>query len=90
MEIILWVIGIHLLELLGFGIFLLVKKNILLEKTLVEQKEYMDAMSFIASQLSTSLSKLDERVYVDGDAELEDVFEQIKEFKSIIDEVSNK
>jgi hypothetical protein len=90
MEIILWVVGIHLLELLGFGIFLLIKKNILLEKTLVEQKEYMDAMSFIASQLSTSLAKLDERMYVEGDAELEEVFEQIKEFKSIIDEVSNK
>jgi hypothetical protein len=90
MEIILWVVGIHLLELLGFGIFLLVKKNVLLEKTLVEQKEYMDAMSFIASQLSTSLAKLDERMYVEGDAELEEVFEQIKEFKSIIDEVSNK
>jgi hypothetical protein len=90
MEIILWVVGIHLLELLGFGVFLLIKKNILLEKTLVEQKEYMDAMSFIASQLSTSLAKLDERMYVEGDAELEEVFEQIKEFKSIIDEVSNK
>jgi hypothetical protein len=90
MEIILWVIGIHALELLGFGAFLLVKKNILLEKTLVEQKEYIDAMSFIASQLSTSLSKLDERMYVEGDAELEEVFTQIKEFKSIIDEVSNK
>lgn len=90
MEIILWVIGIHALELLGFGAFLLVKKNILLEKTLVEQKEYIDAMSFIASQLSTSLSKLDERMYVEGDTELEEVFTQIKEFKSIIDEVSNK
>lgn len=90
MEIILWIIGIHVLELLGFGAFLLVKKNILLEKTLVEQKEYIDAMSFIASQLSTSLSKLDERMYVEGDAELEEVFTQIKEFKSIIDEVSNK
>ena len=90
MEIILWVIGIHVLELLGFGAFLLVKKNILLEKTLVEQKEYIDAMSFIASQLSTSLSKLGERMHVEGDAELEEVFTQIKEFKSIIDEVSNK
>ena len=90
MEIILWVIGVHVLELLGFGAFLLVKKNVLLEKTLVEQKEYIDAMSFIASQLSTSLAKLDERMYVEGDAELEEVFEQIKEFKSIIDEVSNK
>ena len=90
MEIVLWVIGVHLLELLGFGAFLLVKKNVLLEKTLVEQKEYIDAMSFIASQLSTSLAKLDERMYVEGDAELEEVFEQIKEFKSIIDEVSNK
>jgi hypothetical protein len=90
MEIILWVVGVHVLELLGFGAFLLVKKNVLLEKTLVEQKEYIDAMSFIASQLSTSLAKLDERMYVEGDAELEEVFEQIKEFKSIIDEVSNK
>jgi hypothetical protein len=90
MEIVLWVIGVHLLELLGFGAFLLVKKNVLLEKALVEQKEYIDAMSFIASQLSTSLAKLDERMYVEGDAELEEVFEQIKEFKSIIDEVSNK
>jgi hypothetical protein len=62
----------------------------MLEKTLIEQKEYIDALSFVASQLGTSLSKLDERMYVEGDPELEEVFEQIKEFKTVLEEISNK
>jgi hypothetical protein len=90
MEVVLWVVGVHLFELLAFGAYLLVKKSLMLERTLVEQKEYINAISYIASQLTVSLSKIDERTYIEADPELEEVFDQIKEFKSVLEEISNK
>jgi predicted double-glycine peptidase len=90
MEIILWIVGIHLLELLSFGAYLLIKKSLMLERTLVEQREYINAISYVASQLTVSLSKIDERTYIEADPELEEVFEQIKEFKAVLEEISNK
>jgi predicted double-glycine peptidase len=90
MEVVLWIIGVHLLELLAFGAYLLIKKSLMLERTLVEQKEYINAISYIASQLTVSLSKIDERTYIEADPELEEVFDQIKEFKSVLEEISNK
>ncbi len=90
MEVVLWVIGVHLFELLAFGTYLLIKKSLMLERTLVEQREYINAISYIASQLTVSLSKIDERTYIEADPELEEVFEQIKEFKAVLEEISNK
>ncbi len=62
----------------------------MLERTLVEQREYINAISYVASQLTVSLSKIDERTYIEADPELEEVFEQIKEFKAVLEEISNK
>jgi DUF1680 family protein len=90
MEVIFWVLGIHLAELLAFSVYLLVNKNIKLEKAISIQNQHIETMSFIASQLSSSLSKIDAHMYVEGDPELQEVFDQIKEFKSILDDISNK
>jgi len=90
MEILLWVVGIHLVELIGFGAYLLIKKNSQLEKIIVQQNQYIEAISFITSQLNGSLNKIDEAAYIEADSELEQVFEQVKELNSLLEEVSTK
>lgn len=90
MEILLWVVGIHLVELIGFGAYLLVKKNSQLEKVILQQNQYIEAVSFITSQLNGSLNKIDEAAYIEADSELEQVFEQVKELNSLLEEISTK
>lgn len=90
MEIFLWVLGIHLIELLGVGVFFLIRKNITLEKIAVQQQQYIENMDFVASQLLSSLSKIDERMYVEGDAELENIFKDVSELKELLENISKK
>ena len=90
MEIFLWVLGIHLIELLGVGVFFLIRKNITLEKIAAQQQQYIENIDFVASQLLSSLSKIDERMYVEGDAELENIFKDVSELKELLENISKK
>jgi hypothetical protein len=90
MEIFLWVLGVHLAELLGVGVYFLIRKNTTLEKVVIQQQQYIENIDFISSQLISSLSKIDERMYVEGDAELEEVFKDISDLKELLENVSKK
>lgn len=90
MEILLWVVGIHLVELIGFGVYLLINKNKRLERIILSQNQYVESISYITSQLNASLNKIDEATYVEADPQLEEVFEQLKELNSVLEEISGK
>ena len=90
MEIFLWVLGVHLAELLGVGVYFLIKKNTTLKKVVIQQQQYIENIDFISSQLISSLSKIDERMYVEGDSELEEVFKDISDLKELLENVSKK
>jgi hypothetical protein len=89
METALWIAGIHLVELLAIGIFLIVRKNIRLEQILIQQQEQITALDFLFSKLTTSLSAIDEKVWVEGDEELGEVFNDIKEIKDTLNSLYN-
>jgi hypothetical protein len=89
MEIALWIAGIHLAELLAIGIFLIIRKNRQLEQILVQQQEQINALDFLFSKLTTSLSAIDEKVWVEGDEELGEVFNDIKEIKDALNSLYN-
>ena len=89
METALWIAGIHLVELLAIGIFLIVRKNIRLEQILIQQQEQITALDFLFSKLTTSLSTIDEKVWVEGDEELGEVFNDIKEIKDALNSLYN-
>ena len=42
-----WLIGIHVAELIAVGIFLLIRRNNVLEKAVTQQQQYLDAISII-------------------------------------------
>jgi hypothetical protein len=89
METALWIAGIHLAELLAIGIFLIIRKNRQLEQILVQQQEQINALDFLFSKLTTSLSAIDEKVWVEGDEELGEVFNDIKEIKDALNSLYN-
>jgi hypothetical protein len=89
METALWIAGIHLVELLAIGIFLIVRKNMRLEQILIQQQEQITALDFLFSKLTTSLSAIDEKVWVEGDEELGEVFNDIKEIKDALNSLYN-
>ena len=85
MEVALWIAGIHLVELLGIGIFFIVRKNQRLEEVVIQQQEQINTLDFLFSKLTTSLSAIDEKIWVDGDEELGEVFQDIKQIKETLD-----
>jgi hypothetical protein len=89
METALWIAGIHLIELLAIGIFLIVRKNRKLEQVLIQQQEQINTLDFLFSKLTTSLSTIDEKVWVEGDEELGEVFNDIKEIKDTLNSLYN-
>ena len=89
METALWIAGIHLIELLAVGIFLIVRKNRKLEQVLIQQQEQINTLDFLFSKLTTSLSAIDEKVWVEGDEELGEVFNDIKEIKDTLNSLYN-
>lgn len=85
MEVALWVAGIHIVELLAIGIFFIVRKNRKLEEIVIQQQEQINTLDFLFSKLSNSLGSLDEKVWVEGDEELGEIFQNIKEVKDTLD-----
>jgi hypothetical protein len=90
MEVLLWVLGIHVTELAGILIFFLLRRNKILENTISKQQQYLDTVDIVLSRLDDSLGQIDERMWVEGDEELQSIFTQVKEVKSIISSISNK
>jgi hypothetical protein len=89
METVLWVIGIHLIELLGVAGYFLISKNTKLTNALASQQQYIDSLSIVMSQLTESLSALDQHVWVQEDEELKTIFSNVKEIQVILKEISN-
>ena len=90
MEILLWVVGIHLCELLALGGYLIISKNKKLEGALSSQQQHIDTLSIIISRLSDSLKEINSKMWVEWDEELQAVFQEIKEIQSILEEVLEK
>jgi len=84
MSVLSWVLLIHFIELVAIGIYFIIRKNIKLEKAVVRQQQYIDTLNILFGNLTDSLNKVDEKVWVDGDEELGEVFESIRQINNTI------
>jgi hypothetical protein len=84
METILWVLLIHLIELVAIGIFFIIRKNNKLEQAVKQQEQYIYTLNILFGNLTDSMSKIDEKIWVEGDEELGEVFENIKQINRTI------
>jgi len=81
---ILWVLLIHLIELVAIGIFFIIRKNNKLEQAVKQQEQYIYTLNILFGNLTDSMSKIDEKIWVEGDEELGEVFENIKQINRTI------
>jgi hypothetical protein len=85
-----WLIGIHLIELIGIGIFLLIRRNTILEKAVTEQQQYIDAISIIIANSDAKLKELDTMGAFQADDEVGTFFTNLREIQEIINQFNSR
>lgn len=87
--IILWLIGIHVFELLCVFGYRIVKKNNQLYNIAVKQQQYIDAISIIIANSSEKLNELDVKGAFKSDDEVGQFFTNLIEIQKILDNFNN-
>lgn len=78
MTIILWILGIHLIELIGILIYFLVRKNIKLTKFVEAQQTRINNIENILITGMERINELDEKGTFRSDDELGEFWEELK------------
>ena len=81
-----WLIVIHVIEIAAVGIFLLIRRNNALEKAVIRQREYIDAISIIINDSNETIKQLDNRGAFESDDEVGTFFRNIKEIQNILND----
>ena len=82
MSVVLWVILVHVIELIGIAGYLIIRKNSKLEKALVDQQQYIDAISIIIEDSANTIQELDNRGAFEADDEVGTFFRNLKEIQN--------
>jgi hypothetical protein len=80
---------VHIIELAIIGGFLLIRRNAALEKAVVEQRQYIDAISIIVANSDSKLRELDIQGAFEADDEVGTFFNNLKEIQTIISDFNN-
>ena len=80
---------VHIIELAIIGGFLLIRRNAALEKAVVEQRQYIDAISIIVANSDVKLRELDIQGAFEADDEVGTFFNNLKEIQTIISDFNN-
>ena len=85
-----WVLIIHLVEIIGIGIFLLIRRNNALEKAVTEQQQYIDAISIVVADGDRRLRELDTMGAFEADDEVGTFFQNLREIQTTISQFNKK
>jgi hypothetical protein len=80
---------VHIIELAIVGGILLVRRNTALEKAVVEQRQYIDAISIIVANSDAKLKELDIQGAFEADDEVGTFFNNLKEIQNIISDFNS-
>jgi hypothetical protein len=90
MQTVLWVILVHVIEVIGIAGYLIIKKNAKLEKALVEQQQYIDAISIIIEDSASTIQDLDTRGAFEADDEVGTFFRNLKEIQNVLNQFNTR
>ena len=82
MTIFLWVLGIHLFEVVLIGFYLLFRRNSALEKVATQQQEYIKAISILIQNSDETLREMEIAGAMEADDEVGVFFRNLKEIQS--------
>ena len=80
---------VHIIELAIIGGILLIRRNAALEKAVVEQRQYIDAISIIVANSDAKLKELDIQGAFEADDEVGTFFNNLKEIQNIISDFNS-
>jgi len=80
---------VHIIELAIVGGVLLIRRNAALEKAVIEQRQYVDAISIIVANSDAKLRELDIQGAFEADDEVGAFFNNLKEIQTIISDFNN-
>ncbi len=86
----LWLVGIHVIEIIAIGIFLLFRRNYALEKAVREQQQYLDAISIIISDSDAKLRELDVMGAFKADDEVGTFFQNLASIQELLNQFNNR
>lgn len=86
MSIILWVILVHVVEILLIGGYLLVRKNNKLEQVVSNQQQYIDAISIVINNSDQLLKQMDTQGAFEADDEVGTFFKNLTEIQELINQ----
>jgi hypothetical protein len=80
---------VHIVELAIIGGYLLIRRNAALEKAVVEQRQFIDAIGIIIANSDAKLKELDIQGAFEADDEVGTVFNNLKDIQNIISDFNN-
>ena len=90
MQTVLWVILVHVIEIIGVAGYLIIRKNSKLEKALIDQQQYIDAISIIIEDSANTIQELDNRGAFEADDEVGTFFRNLKEIQNVLNQFNNR
>ncbi len=90
MSVVLWLILVHLIEVIVIAGYLIIRKNSKLEKALVEQQQYIDAISIVIEDSASTIQELDNRGAFEADDEVGTFFRNLKEIQNVLNQFNNR
>ena len=90
MQVVLWVILVHIIEVIGIAGYLIIRKNNKLEKALVEQQQYIDAISIVIEDSANTIQELDNRGAFEADDEVGTFFRNLKEIQNVLNQFNTR
>jgi hypothetical protein len=85
-----WVVGIHLIELIAVGLFFLIRRNNVLEKAVIQQQQHLDAISIVIQNSQQKLEELDSMGAFKSDDEVGTFFRNLKEIQDVLNEFNTR
>lgn len=90
MQVVIWVIIVHLIEIVGVAGYLLIRKNNKLERVVAEQQNYIDAISIIIQDSENTIRELDARGAFESDDEVGTFFRNLKEIQEVLNSFNTR
>lgn len=85
----LWVLLVHIIELVILCGYLLIRKNNKLEKALLEQQQYIDNIGVVISDSNNTIQQLDDKGAFEADDEVGTFFRSLKEIQGVLNQFNN-
>jgi hypothetical protein len=86
----LWVLIIHVIEIVVIGLFFLIRRNNILEKAVNDQQQYIDAISIVIANSDARLRELDTMGAFEADDEVGTFFQNLREIQTTISQFNNR